>query len=128
MPARLISPQLLSRLGPVLGLIAVYGLFAAIGPPGFSSARNLETIARQTAIVGTAALGMTLVIISGGIDLSVGSLVAFTGGLGIWVMNTVIRAPAILDAAQAQQAGLTVTQASYQSGLGHGILISVTLI
>ena len=66
----------LSRLAPLLGLAAVYLLFASIGPPGFSSARNLETIARQTAIVGTAALGMTLVIISGGIDLSVGSIIA----------------------------------------------------
>ena len=66
----------LSRFAPVLGLFAVYGLFALIGPDSFSSGRTLETIARQTAIVGTAALGMTLVIIAGGIDLSVGSIIA----------------------------------------------------
>ncbi len=65
-----------ARLGPLLGLIAVYGLFAAIGPESFSTFQNLETIARQTAIVGTAALGMTMIIISGGIDLSVGSMIA----------------------------------------------------
>ena len=65
-----------NTLGPVLGLVGIYLFFVIIGPPSFSSARNLETIARQTAIVGTAALGMTLVIISGGIDLSVGSVVA----------------------------------------------------
>jgi len=47
-----------------------------IGPESFFSSNNLETIARQTAIVGSAALGMTLVIISGGIDLSVGSIIA----------------------------------------------------
>jgi len=63
-------------LGPIAGLIFVYLLFAAIGPESFHSARNLETIARQTAITGTAALGMTLVIISAGIDLSVGSIIA----------------------------------------------------
>ena len=68
----------LSRFAPLLGLFAVYGLFAILGPDSFSSGRNLETIARQTAIVGTAALGMTLVIIAGGIDLSVGSIIALT--------------------------------------------------
>lgn len=66
----------LNTLGPLLGLAAIYILFAVIGPSSFSSTRNLETIARQTAIVGTAAIGMTLVIIAGGIDLSVGSVVA----------------------------------------------------
>ncbi|MCY4351481.1 MAG: ABC transporter permease, partial [Gemmatimonadetes bacterium] len=68
----------LSHFAPLLGLFAVYGLFAILGPDSFSSGRNLETIARQTAIVGTAALAMTLVIIAGGIDLSVGSIIALT--------------------------------------------------
>lgn len=66
----------LNRFGPLIGLGAIFGLFALIGPSGFASAQNLETIARQTTIVATAALGMTLVIISGGIDLSVGSIIA----------------------------------------------------
>ena len=42
----------------------------------FLSVDNWQTIAVQTVIVGTAALGMTIIIISGGIDLSVGSIVA----------------------------------------------------
>jgi ribose transport system permease protein len=67
---------LANTLGPVIGLILVFGFFALIGPESFASSTNMETIARQTAIVGTAALGMTLVIISGGIDLSVGSIIA----------------------------------------------------
>ena len=65
-------------IGPLLGLVAVYALFAVIGPDSFTSARTLETMARQTAIVGTAALGMTLVIIAGGIDLSAGSVIALS--------------------------------------------------
>ncbi len=68
----------LNTLGPLLGLAAIYLLFAVIGPSSFATTRNLETIARQTAIVGTAAIGMTLVIIAGGIDLSVGSTVALS--------------------------------------------------
>ena len=66
----------LSSLGPLLGLGAIYLLFALAGPDSFSSLSNLETMARHTAIVGIAALGMTLVIIAGGIDLSVGSIIA----------------------------------------------------
>ena len=85
-PARSASPWL-STLGPLIGLVAVYLFFALIGPDSFTSIRTLETIARQTAIVGTAALGMTLVIILGGIDLSVGSIVAMTSVVVALVLN-----------------------------------------
>ena len=68
--------SLTQTLGPLAGLLLIFSLFAIIGPESFFSSNNLETIARQTAIVGSAALGMTLVIISGGIDLSVGSIIA----------------------------------------------------
>ncbi|KKT07676.1 MAG: Monosaccharide-transporting ATPase [Parcubacteria group bacterium GW2011_GWA2_43_17] len=68
--------SVLNKFGPFLGLLLIYGLLVAFGPDNFGSAANLETIARQTSIVGIAALGMTLVIILGGIDLSVGSIVA----------------------------------------------------
>ena len=77
----------LNTLGPVLALLAVYGLFALIAPPSFRTGRNLETIARQTTIVGMAALGMTLVIISGGIDLSVGSVVALSTVVIAWLLQ-----------------------------------------
>ena len=70
------SMLLLTKLGPALGLVLVYGLFIAIGPPSFATFRNVEAIVRQTTIVGISALGMTLVIIAGGIDLSIGSIVA----------------------------------------------------
>ena len=44
----------------------------------FATGPNFELILRQTAVVGIAALGMTLVIISGGIDLSVGSIMSLS--------------------------------------------------
>ncbi len=70
--------RLLSLLGPFLGLMLIVGLFALL--PGsserFRTWDNARTIAVQTVIVGTAALGMTLIIIAGGIDLAVGSAVA----------------------------------------------------
>jgi ribose transport system permease protein len=65
-------------LGPLLGLLFVAIIFGVTIGPRFFYGANLELIARQTAIVCTAALGMTMVIVSGGIDLSVGSVVALT--------------------------------------------------
>jgi len=68
--------DLITRLGPLIGLIFVLILFSILEPQKFLRLNNFELILRQTAVVGTAALGMTLVIISGGIDLSVGSAIA----------------------------------------------------
>lgn len=65
-----------ARLGPFLGLIFVFGLFAILRPHTFLTADNMQIMLLQTAVVATAALGMTLIIISGGIDLSIGSNIA----------------------------------------------------
>jgi len=77
----------LNKLGPLLALLLVYGLFAATAPRSFSSATNLELMARQTAVVGTAAVGMTFVIIAAGIDLSVGSIVALATMVTAMLLN-----------------------------------------
>jgi ribose/xylose/arabinose/galactoside ABC-type transport system permease subunit len=77
----------LNRLGPAIGLALIFGFFAFAGPESFSSTRNLETIARQTAIVGMAALGMTLIMAMGGIDLSVGSVVALSTVVVAWLLQ-----------------------------------------
>jgi ribose/xylose/arabinose/galactoside ABC-type transport system permease subunit len=66
----------LSTLGPLLGLVLVFCTFAILRPRTFLTTSNYEVMLLQTAVVGIAALGMTLVIISGGIDLSVGSNIA----------------------------------------------------
>lgn len=77
----------LNTIGPLLGLAFVYGIFAVVAPPSFTTVRNMEMILRQTTIVGVAALGMTLVIISGGIDLSVGSVVALGTVVIAWLLQ-----------------------------------------
>ena len=51
-------------------------LFAFLRPRTFLTADNFQIMLRQTAVVGIAALGMTLIIIAGGIDLSIGSNIA----------------------------------------------------
>ena len=65
-------------MGPLAGLVAVTAFFAALQPATFLSLYNVQTIAAQTVIVGLGAIGMTFVIISGGIDLSVGSVIALS--------------------------------------------------
>ena len=77
----------LNTLSPVIALFVVFELFVLIAPPSFATARNMEMIARQTTIVGVAALGMTMVIISGGIDLSVGSIVALSTVVIAWLLR-----------------------------------------
>lgn len=70
--------RLLSALGPFAGLAFVCILFAVLSPSAFTSFYNLKTILTQSVIVGIAALGMTFVIVSRGIDLSVGSQIALS--------------------------------------------------
>ena len=70
--------RVLELLGPFLALALVVALFAVLAPDRFLSAYNLKTVATQTVIVGLGAIGMTFVIVSGGIDLSVGSLIALS--------------------------------------------------
>lgn len=72
------SPWRRPWLGPLVALVCVYALFAWLSPASFLSASNLTTMARQTVVVALTSLGMTFIILLGGIDLSVGSAVALT--------------------------------------------------
>ena len=71
----------LGWLGPFLGLFLVIAVFALLtaSPAQYLSANNLRIVLSQTVIVALGAIGMTIVIISGGIDLSAGSVIALTG-------------------------------------------------
>jgi ribose transport system permease protein len=66
-------------VGPLVALVLVYALFSLLAPETFPGGVNLATMLRQTAVVAIASLGMTFVILLGGIDLAVGSAVALTG-------------------------------------------------
>src|SRR2546425_7027838 len=69
----------LNRVGPILGLALVIFIFYVLTPGHYLSAFNLRVVLGQTVIVAIGAIGMTMIIISGGIDLSVGSVIALTG-------------------------------------------------
>src|SRR5437773_4081575 len=70
----------LNRLGPLLGLVLVIATFAILmgEPARYLSPKNLRIVLAQTVIVAIGAIGMTMIIVSGGIDLSVGSTIALT--------------------------------------------------
>ncbi len=69
---------ILGRFAPLLFLLALM-LFFSLAEPRFLSPLNLFNVMRQISITGLIALGMTFVILTGGIDLSVGSIVALAG-------------------------------------------------
>lgn len=79
----------LNRLGPVLGLVLVVGIFSILmdNPARFLSPNNLRIVLSQTVIVAVGAIGMTMIIISGGIDLAVGSTIALTGVITALAIN-----------------------------------------
>ncbi len=68
----------LALMGPFIGLGLIILLFGFLEYERFLTFYNFLTVANQTVIVALAAMGMTYIIISGGIDLSVGSLIALT--------------------------------------------------
>jgi ribose transport system permease protein len=74
------------KLLPFLSLIVLF-VALSIASPYFLTANNLASVARQTAVFNTMALGMTIVIISGGIDLSVGSILGLSGLIGTMALE-----------------------------------------
>ena len=79
----------LGILGPFLGLFLVIALFAALtgSPEKFLSPFNVRIVLSQTVIVAISAIGMTLIIIGGGIDLSVGSAIALSAVVTALAIN-----------------------------------------
>jgi ribose transport system permease protein len=106
--------RLLDEAGVLAGLALVLVLFGALVGPQFFRAANLELVARQTVIVCVAALGMTMVIVSGGIDLSVGSVVA---------LSTVVTAVMLRSQGPATAAAAALVAGAI-CGLVNGVLVT----
>ncbi|MFW6104382.1 MAG: ABC transporter permease [Candidatus Bipolaricaulota bacterium] len=75
-----------SQYGPLIALIILV-IISSFASPYFLKWRNLTNVLRQISYTGIIALGMTFVIIAGGIDLSVGAMTAFVGGIVILMVN-----------------------------------------
>lgn len=103
----------------LLGLAGVLVLLCVIGyitqPETFATQANLSTMLRLAAAIGVVSVGMTFVIIAGGIDLSVGSLVALSS---VWMTTVATQAygPVVMV--------LCAVLVGLGAGLVNGVLIS----
>ncbi|WP_081464503.1 ribose ABC transporter permease [Sporosarcina newyorkensis] len=76
----------LQKLGPLIGLLLII-VIISIMSPSFLTLNNLFNVLRQVSINALIAFGMTFVILTGGIDLSVGSILALTGAVTAGMMS-----------------------------------------
>ncbi|MCD8508857.1 MAG: sugar ABC transporter permease [Bacillus sp. (in: Bacteria)] len=65
----------------IIALIMIFVVFTILTNGDFISSRNITNLSRQMTVIGILAVGMTLIIVAGHIDLSVGSLLGLTGGI-----------------------------------------------
>jgi ribose transport system permease protein len=111
--------SLFGKFAPAISLVVVTAFFYAVAPEQPLSVLDARFILLQTVIVGLVALGMTIVIVSGGIDLSVGSAVALAGVAAAKVMATgESSALAVLAIAAAATVGVAC-------GVYNGVLVTV---
>lgn len=88
-PAKAVRKMDLMVWGPVVALVVLI-IAGALMNPNFLSYANITNVLARSAFIGIIAVGMTFVITSGGLDLSVGSMAAFVAGLMILVMNAAL--------------------------------------
>ena len=127
-----------SRVGMPLVILAMAGVFALLNP-NFYSPTNLRNVARQTAILAMTACGQTMVILSGGFDLSVGmviGLISVAGSLamthlGLWpgiaaslAMGTGVGMVNGLMVAKANLPPFIATLAMFSAARGTALILS----
>lgn len=81
----------LSKYGVLVAFVVLFGISAIWKGEFFLQPENLRNLINQNVPVGILAIGMTFVIITGGIDLSVGSMIALTGAIGLLVMDSLMK-------------------------------------
>ncbi len=108
--------DLISRSGPLGGLIVLFVVMSFLSP-FFLTFNNLFNVATQIAVIAILAFGQTFVIVSGGIDLSVGSVLGFSGIVFGWA-SVVAGLPLVLALALGLGAGAAI-------GLVNGLLITL---
>jgi ribose/xylose/arabinose/galactoside ABC-type transport system permease subunit len=92
--------EFLARYVAYFALIAVVVVFGILSPDRFFTFGNLGVVLQNSAVLAIVAIGITFIIIGGSIDLSVGSIMAFSGAIaatfaGSWGANAIIFAPVV---------------------------------
>lgn len=106
----------MKKIWGILGILIVVCVFTALQADGFLRESNIENLVRRSALFGVISIGAGFVIITGGIDLSIGSMVAVAGCLTPWLIVDHGWPPAVaIGCVLAVAAGL---------GLAHGLLVT----
>jgi ribose transport system permease protein len=111
-------------IGPLVALLVTFTVFSAMMPDRFLTLATLTTMARGTSVVGIAATGMTLVVIIGGIDLSVGSTVALT----TVVIALALKSDFGVAGALACGLGMAIAMGAVNGGLTVGLDITPFIV
>jgi ribose transport system permease protein len=104
--SKLSPSRILSDYGALIAFVVLFAINAITRRGDFLQVENLRNLVSQNAVEGVIAVGMTLVIIVGGIDLSVGSLTALCGAAAILLVN------------KLSSSGMGATPAIFLAGLG----------
>ncbi len=104
---------------PYAGLLILVSVLSVLEPETFLTVDNFTIVIKRTSYVIITAVGMTMVIVSGGIDLSVGSIFAFSGVVG--ALTVLAGAPVWLGVAAGIAAGAAC-------GVLNGLMITVLRI
>ncbi|MDE0887883.1 MAG: ABC transporter permease [Phycisphaerales bacterium] len=114
----------LERFGVVIAFLTLFAYNAITQPETFLKPENLRNLLNQNADIGVIAVGMTLVIIAGGIDLSVGAVMAFAAAVGMITMNALFEGS--MNETLAMIIGLaTGIGLGAACGLLNGLLVTV---
>jgi ribose transport system permease protein len=116
----------LKGFGPVVALVLLCIAGGTLNPD-FATFDNLMNVLTRTAFIGIIAVGMTFVIVSGGIDLSVGSMAALIAGAMIVLMNAVAAGTTALSLGPLSTVVLGIALALVLGaifGSAHGVLIT----
>ncbi len=100
----------------IFGLLVAICVFTSLKSPNFLTAYNIQNLIRWTALFGIISIGVAFVIITGGIDLSIGSVIGLTGSIMPFLL---VKHGWSVGPALAAVIGLSVL-----IGLAHGLLIT----
>jgi ribose transport system permease protein len=105
--------EIITRGGPIIALVLL-SVYLSFATPYFLSVSNLSNVVRQSSITAILAVGQTLVIISSGIDLSVGAVAALSACVA-----------AVLMTQQIHLGGLTIGPLSFWIGLPIALVVGL---
>lgn len=127
--------EALERWGVLVAFVLLVGWNAGFAENAelFRSPQNVRNLFNQNAATGVVAVGMTLVIVAGGIDLAVGSVMALAGAVALLCSNALLGAWAGADGTAAGWVEVASVLIGIAAGLGtgaacgavHGVLVTV---